>query len=482
MEQQNKKQRLVNAALTDPLLTAMMSDKGYLPFAWIRDLNIKVKEFLNNPNKKFFSISAHPGAGKSEYLRIKFLAWWMLRPIPEGERRRVIFISATHSKSELFTKELIPAIVQMAPLFGHTIKADDLALKSFTLPNGANYKMFGMDSDITGHHAELIMVDDVYGTAKKARSEAYVREVKSAFTEVIVPRAMRHCKFIFLQHRWHRRDITATIMGFPNSEHWNYRAIADGETDMLLGKLRPKGGTLVPSMYPLSEVLKHKKINPSKFYSHWQGDPTDDGVQMFEREDFRGYTLSYSYDKDFMVLDLKYERLELSDLRVYATCDTAFSGKKRGDYSVLQIWAYQEETDRLFLLKQNRGKPNSQGLLHWWNSAYRVFQDLECIYIEDNGREVEFATNNGVYAKPLKHRGQDKQARAQDVSNMARSGLVFIPKILTDLDNNKVNKDLLFDELEVFDAGDHDDQVDAMAYAAIVRKDDEFGLVLPSFS
>ena len=396
----------------------------------------------DDPNT-FFTLSAHPGSGKSYFIRRKFFPHWMITN-PEKE---AILICATGINVKSYSEELIRDIQHLAPYYDLPVEKK-MNFREFILKNGSRFKSFPLDGPVQGQHADLMVWDDLYRNTAAAMSKKIVDFTKEVVTSSILRGRRPGGKVVFPQQIIHKNDIVSTITSYPKSVHMNYKAIADGKTDMLLGKLRPKGSVLVPDGFDKERVLEERARNPVRFSSMWMGDPVSSMRQIFNREMYeapekRSY-VSIGESTNYLRLNIgETEKLELSDdknddLRIFACCDVAETSEqeaqdenKDADYSVLSVFAYHETTDRLFPIKIHRDRVPAGELMNWFRKAMSRMPYIDTLYIEDKRLVAECKQSN-INSEQLKHMVMKKTARVElQLENMLHQGLFFIPDNIT---------------------------------------------------
>jgi len=181
---------------------------------------------------------------------------------------------------------------------------------------------------------------------------------------------------------------------------------------------------------------------------------------MFKRDWFKYFEKT----KNGYLVDGK--RYNLEDLSVFATMDTALSIKETADYSVIMTVGTTDDGKLLVLdvfrkrLEAPEMLPQIQKTIDDWNVAW--------FGVEDSSFGlgiIQMARRQGLPIKNLKA-DKSKTARAVPAAAGVENGSIYFLK----------NADWLVEfekELTSFPSGTHDDQVDALSYAArhgIVRK------------
>ena len=179
--------------------------------------------------------------------------------------------------------------------------------------------------------------------------------------------------------------------------------------------------------------------------------------QMFKREWFQYYERIEQEDPEYIIYGKVYKE---SDLSIFGTMDTALSVKETADYSVIMSVGATPD-GKLFILDILRARleapellPKIEQMIDKWNMAW--------LGVEDSSFGlgiIQMARRMGLPIKNLKA-DKSKTARAVPAAAGVENGTIYFLKDAKWL--------LEFErELTSFpSSGSHDDQVDALAYAA----------------
>lgn len=184
---------------------------------------------------------------------------------------------------------------------------------------------------------------------------------------------------------------------------------------------------------------------------------------LFHREHFRYYKQSGGT----YVLGEKAVAVDACD--VIVTCDIAASTKERADYTVFAAWAITPNRD-LILVDLMRGRyevPDQPAYLR----AFYERNHPGRIFVETKGYQLglaQAALREGLPMLPCNAPG-DKWARAQPAAARMKAGTIWWPE-------GAPWTAAWERELLDFPLGEHDDQVDVLAYAAIQVADSYAGL------
>ena len=198
-----------------------------------------------------------------------------------------------------------------------------------------------------------------------------------------------------------------------------------------------------------------------------QQSPTRHQGQVFRRSTFRDFYVDDGQDgsPEYLFHDGAsceeprcYREI---DCMKFITVDLAASTHEAADFFVAQTWAVTPGS-HLLLLDQVRGRyegPDQPGVL--WEMYDRWRPSLVCV--EANAYQLTLAQRLEREGMPVKRvrADRDKLARASVAATLMAEGRVYFRA-----DRRADWLEDLEDELASFPGGAHDDQVDALSYAA----------------
>lgn len=187
------------------------------------------------------------------------------------------------------------------------------------------------------------------------------------------------------------------------------------------------------------------------------------GLNSFQEEWFRYYILD-ELDQTVTLIDdpedsSKTRTYSLMELFRFGTVDLAISEKATADFSVFQIWGITPQND-LVLLHQVRDRMNNPTQQRTLQSLYEEW-DVSYFGIESVAYQMAFiqqAIENGLPARKLTA-DKNKNARAAIATTRMAAHKIFFHQAAPYFRALK-------DEVLAFPHTKHDDQVDALAYAA----------------
>lgn len=245
-------------------------------------------------------ISVPPRHGKTELI-LHVIAWWLLRH-PE---QTVVYASYSadiaRSKSRLAR--------DYARRAGVKLREDSTALNEWRTPEGGGLIATGVGGPLTGHGANLLIVDDPHKNRQDAESQTIRDTIHQWFTSTAMSRIEPGGSVLVVHTRWHPDDLIGRL------EH-------DTETDwryINLPAINDEGEALWPERWPADAIQRRKaEVGEYDAASLYDGNPRPRGGQVFAEPTY-------------------YDELPSGGYRVGIGLDLAYSAKTKSDYSVIVI-------------------------------------------------------------------------------------------------------------------------------------------------
>lgn len=380
-----------------------------------------------------------PRHGKSELASRRFPAWYLGR----NPNHQVIAASYNSDLADDFGREVrnIVASREYRALFPEVfLRLDSHAADRWHTNSGGVYVAAGVGTATTGRGANVLLIDDPFKDRKEADSETRRKDVWDWYTDVAYTRLMpadgTPGRIVLIQTRWHEDDLAGRLLEQQKSggDQWH---ILD------MPAIDDKGCALWPDWFDIERLSQIRRVLGERSWSAlYQQKPTPDEGDIFKREWLRWYEEAPKH------------------LRIYGASDYAVT-EDGGDYTVhliagvdpsgdiylLDLWRRQTASDvwvETFLDLVERWRP-----VHWAEENGQIIRSLDPIITK---RQIERRIWSCVREQFAS--AADKVQRCQSFRARMAMGKVYLPK----------NADWVSDyvsELMRFNAGLHDDQVDA---------------------
>jgi len=306
----------------------------------------------------------------------------------------------------------------------------------------------GVGSGITGHGADVLIIDDPVKDRQAAESATIREATWDWYTSTARTRLHPGGVIIVCQTRWHYDDLAGRLLegkDDEDKEDWTevkFPALAIGDGDVLG---RQVGDPLWPERYSADELRVIKaEVGTRDWTSLYQQEPTDEEGAIFPLKWWK------YYDPDRFVFNTRFRTVQF--------WDTAFKEDEANDYSVGATWTKN---------------PNGDVMARDWFKKRLQFPELkraviaqydkwrpDIVYIEDKGSGqslIQELRNTGLPIRAYKPDGS-KEVRAHAVTPYIENGTVFLPERHPFLAE-------FLEEHGKFPSGKHDDMVDTTTMA-----------------
>ena len=348
-------------------------------------------------------------------------------------------------------------------LDGLAVRSDSRAEGEFLVTGGGGLLSVGRGGAMIGRGANLLIGDDLLKNMEEANSPTIREKVWQWWDSTAMTRLEPGASAILLMTRWHEDDPPGRIKAAMDEggEEWeviSLPAMAEGPADAL-GRL--EGEALWPERWPLPALEAARRARgPYTWNALYQQRPQPLEGGLFRRSYLRHYQTQHEDEVFRLLLPGEQSRLVPFSAGVrFGTMDLAISTKTTADYTVTA--AFQWVPPHLILLDLHRERIDFHDQLEAaWTMLERY--GLDYMAVESTGYQAALAQAGGSRFRPVQAKS-DKVSRAIPLETMMAQGNVYFPSTAPWLSD-------LIDELLHFPTAQHDDQVDALAYAALAAQ------------
>ena len=348
-----------------------------------------------------------PRHGKSSLVTIRYAAWTLCRaPIT-----RIVIGGYNQNLAESFSRQVRRLVEQRIPL-----APDSQAVGGWETQAGGGVRAVGVGGGITGHGADLVVIDDPVKSREEAESLAYRDRCWNWYTDDIYSRLEPGARIVLIMTRWHEDDLAGRIFESEEGSTWSVLHLpALAEADDTLG--RPVGEALCPDRYDVAALERtHRTMGDYAFNALYQGRPSPAVGNLFQRGWWRYYT---EEERARIIADAD---------EIIISGDLAFKGTQDSDYVVLQVWA--RIGARKYLLEQVRGQWDFPTTCTEIVALAGRWPQYRAIYIEDaaNGPAVIQSLQRMVSGLVAVRPEGGKVARAAAATGTVQAGDVYLPE------------------------------------------------------
>lgn len=392
-----------------------------------------------------------PRHGKSE-LGSRYTPAWFLGTY---SGRRVMLCSAEGELATGFGRRARDLLLEHGQsVFGVRVRSDSAAADRWDIA-GWNGGMLaaGIGGSITGRGADLLIIDDPVKSVEDAESATMRERTWEWYCGTALTRLEPGAAVIVIMTRWHEDDLGGRILDNDRGEWRVLRLPALAEEDDPLG--RAPGEPLWPERYSVDELERRKRdVGRRVFAAEYQQRPVPPVGTIFQSDWFR-----YARPLAEGAYDVGGRVVAVADCRRFVACDLALSTRVSADWTVITCWLITPAND-LILVDVLRRRMQAPEIVPALRRVYEQFEPY-AIGIETGGFQsaiIQEALLDGLPAKKLEP-DKDKVSRALLAAAKMESGKIFFRFGADYLE-------ALEPELLAFPHGRHDDQVDAISYAA----------------
>ncbi|MBM2814668.1 MAG: hypothetical protein HW421_1430 [Ignavibacteria bacterium] len=441
-------------------------------------------------------VNMPPRHGKSEFISGYFPAWY-LGKFPD---KKIILTSYNSRFAAVWGRKVRELIRNFGKEY-FDVGIDDSckAASGFRIAEHDG-EMFctGAGGTITGKGADLIIIDDPVKNDSQAHSPVISDNIWEWFKSTLYTRLEPNGIIIIIMTRWHDNDLCGRLLATSNfsipgnglisseynddcvkdnkkmenledgisdldyeNEKWLYICLpAIADINDPLG--RKPGEALWEKRFSIRKLNSiRRNIGSYWFSALYQQKPNPAGGGIFKRQYFKYFSADneFYYIKSDGKSHSSQSIFRIADCPVYASMDLATKASETSDYTVILIFAINDNRD-IFVLDIIRERFDGADHIKLLHSVFERWHPI-LIGIESAQYQltlVQTAQRKGMPVIPLKAT-KDKVSRSLPIAARLEAGSVYFREGAHWLDSFE-------DELLAFPKGTHDDQVDAFAYIA----------------
>ena len=425
---------------------------GWWPYPHLRLLNRHLVELRSGRVTRLL-VAMPPRHGKSMLVSVALPAWWLAT----SPKQKVIIASATAHLAEDFSRQALRLLAEWGPpVFGVAPRRDAQSAGRWETTNGGVCIAAGVGGQITGRGADLLIIDDPVKSSQDARSPTMREHQWQWWLSTARTRLQRNGRVVVVMTRWHEDDLAGRLLRGPNASEWvQLRLPALAEPNDPLN--RQPGEPLCPQLIPPHQLdATRRELGAYWWHALYQGEPGPAEGQVFRREWARRWT---PHPDGWLLHDPAGPRLApRQDATLVAAADLAGTERTTGDWTAIALAA--AVGPELVLLDMVRTRAPASDLptlvadtCRRWRPAVMLIE--EAMY---GTAVIQQLARQGLPVRAVRP-DRDKVARALLAAAKMEAGHLWLPTEapwLNDLEH----------ELWAFPTGEHDDQVDAIAYLA----------------
>jgi predicted phage terminase large subunit-like protein len=470
--------------MASPLhLMAMHRGDLYLKTpAHLYDLNRRLLEFYRAPGGSWIGVNMPRRCGKTETATIGLSAWSLL-----GNPDLPI-LAVGHSEDFAISKIGRPVreiIDRFGPTLGRKIRQDVKAAGEWKMDGAeGGLTCFGPSKGGVGYEAGLYIIDDLIADIEDAFSPGESEKHWRFFMGTIYGLLTNQTKLLVVGTRWSRRDIFGRLTQFAKEiDHpfpiVRYPALAvERDIDPETGKDqlgREIGEPLWPERVSLAHILGAKKRFGPFWNAHYQQSPVEEEDSLLKPHSWplwqdAGHT--YRLTRSLPDGGGEMSRVMKDQIAVMIAVDWAYREKKKADRTAIIVFGLLPDGAIMILnciAKRFSVEQGPKELARICSEIRQTYGHLSALGMEGHpAMALECRRYPGI-PEPMQFKPGSipKVVRAMGAIEMGNAGRIFLP------DEHRPWLDDFRDELGAFTGvdDDHDDQVDALAWACRLATD-----------
>jgi predicted phage terminase large subunit-like protein len=407
--------------------------------------------------QRFIFIEMPPRHGKSMTVSESFPAYYLMN----NPGKRVITASYSDTLANKFGRMNREKFLEYAPeLYGQYIALNNSAKKDWGI-RGESGGMIstGIGGSITGHGADLLIIDDPIRNAQDANSITIRDKIWDEWESTLSTRLHDNASVIVIMTRWHEDDLIGRLL--ERSPHDWHRlrlpAIAEDDND-LLG--REKGEPLCAELGYGKKWAEAKKLEV--------GSRTWSALYQQRPAPASGTTFKRPWMQFYKVLPTQFDEMLQS-------WDCTFKDAESSDYVVGQVWG-RIGADKYLVdqIKEKMGLGDTMKAVRFFSQKYPLTY-TKLVEDKANGTAVVELLTKELPGMIAVNPEGGKVVRAEASAPDFEAGNIYLPhsSIAPWIDD-------YVEEFVQFPFGKHDDQVDASTQAIIrFNKPKEYSRLLP---
>jgi predicted phage terminase large subunit-like protein len=216
-----------------------------------------------------------PGSAKSTYASKVFPAWWLYR----HPMSAIIAASHTAELAKRFGRQVRNLIAENQATLGYRLAADNHAAWRFETSQRGEYFAAGLGGPITGHRADLVVIDDPVKNRAEADSSLQREQIWEWYRSDLIGRLKPGGRIVLVMTRWHQDDLGGRLLASGDNWHTLVLPALAGDNDELG---RAPGEPLWPEWESLAELQrKRDNVGPRVWQAQYQQDPRPNAEALF---------------------------------------------------------------------------------------------------------------------------------------------------------------------------------------------------------
>jgi predicted phage terminase large subunit-like protein len=220
-----------------------------------------------------------PGSAKSTFASILFPVWWLT----EHPSTSVIATSHTASLAEDFSRQVREQVREYGDRLGYRLLHGAQMARHWRTTNRGEYFSAGVRGPLTGHRADLVIIDDPVKSHAEADSSVFRDRLWNWYRADLTTRLKPGGRVVLIMTRWHEDDLAGRLLAQDPLEWHVIRLPATADDD------DPLGRALNSALWPAWEddaALQRRRdtLGGRVWYAMYQQTPRPPKGSLFKTE------------------------------------------------------------------------------------------------------------------------------------------------------------------------------------------------------
>lgn len=322
-------------------------------------------KFFANPDGSPYKLCLYPRAHRKSFYAGLYGCWRIVR----DPSIAIVYLSATADLAEAqlrmmkgvlestivrrYWPDLVEADEGKREKWTSTEICVDSPIRKREGTRDSTIKAGGLTTNITGAHADLIILDDI--VVPKNNTEEGRRQVISQYSQlqsILNPGGM----IVAVGTRYHPKDIYDTMQQtveeiyddngemIGKANQWDVlQKSVEENGEFLWNRTKRKDGKYYGFDWKELSRIKAGYVDKSQFYAQYYNDPNDAGSSPIQRDMFMYYNRDHLYTKAGVYY------LKDKPLNVYAAVDFAFSLRQQADSTAIVVVGVDADNNKYVL-------------------------------------------------------------------------------------------------------------------------------------
>lgn len=237
------------------------------------------------------AVSTPPRTGKSELLAV----WTPVWALGENHDYKIVVVSHGDDLAQTHSRKIRAIVREHHEYLGFRIAADKQAVGRWNVEGASGGVLAaGISSGITGHGADLMIVDDVVKDAAEADSAAHRKRILNEYRSTLATRIHPGGSCMVVMTRWHEQDLVGALLK-QEPEVWHQTNIpAVSESGVPDALNRPPGQTMLSALgYTPDHYRAMRRTSGERaWYAMYMGVPSTPEGGLVKREWLESHRLA----------------------------------------------------------------------------------------------------------------------------------------------------------------------------------------------